>query len=148
MAEALMPNEFGEVLKGALALTPDDQARLCSVLQRVTGVPDARSTPDAEVKLPPAPHLTLEVWLQRIQNESAWSQLMLLDKALEAEDAPDQRAMLEEARAQLLRGHPPLAIRRAVTDLASRSPGGLCVGILGLMVGVVGIGRLLLRVLF
>lgn len=146
MAAASTQTEFGEVLKGALALCQDDQARLCSILQRLTGAPAPLPEGGTEVQLPP--QRTAQEWLGQIQNETPWSQLALLDEALEAEDAPDERAVLETARAHLLRAHPPLAIRRAVTELASRSPVAMCVGILGLLVGVVGIGRLLLRILF
>ena len=146
MAAASTQTEFGEVLKGELALCQDDQARLCSVLQRLTGAPAPLPEGGTEVQL--APQRTAQEWLGQIQNEAPWSQLALLDEALEAEDAPDERAVLEGARAHLLRAHPPLAIRRAVTELASRSPVAMCVGILGLLVGVVGIGRLLLRILF
>lgn len=146
MAAASTQTEFGEVLKGALALCQDDQARLCSVLQRLTGAPAPLPEGGTEVQL--APQRPAQEWLGQIQNEAPWSQLALLDEALEAEDAPDERAVLEEARAHLLRAHPPLAIRRAVTELASRSPVAMSVGILGLLVGVVGIGRLLLRILF
>lgn len=146
MAAAFTQTEFGEVLKSALALCQDDQARLCSVLQRLTGAPAPLPEGGTEVQL--APQRTAQEWLDQIQNEAPWSQLALLDEALEAEDASDERAVLEGARAQLLRAHPPLAIRRAVTELASRSPVAICVGILGLLVGIVGIGRLLLRILF
>jgi hypothetical protein len=148
MAAASTQTEFGEVLKSALALCQDDQARLCSLLQRLTGAPAPLPLPEGGTEVQLAPQRTAQEWLGQIQNEAPWSQLALLDEALEAEDAPDERAVLERARAHLLRAHPPLALRRAVTELASRSPVAMCVGILGLLVGVVGIGRQLLRILF
>lgn len=148
MAVASTQGEFAEVLKGALALSHDDQVRLCSVLQRVTGAAGHLGSTYRGAAPEPAMQSTVEDWLRQIQGESPWTQLVLLDEALEAEDSPAERCALEAARTQLLRTHTPVAIRRAVTDLASRSPVAICVGALGLLVGVVGIGRLLLRLLF
>ena len=147
------PAEFAQTLRDVLALPPEDQARLCSVLERVTA--SARGEP----LLAPAPRplafaqdlpqeLETAQWLEQLRGLPAWTQLQLLDEALETADAPHDVALLEAARIQLLHAHPPLAVRRAVVALATRQPIATCVGSVGLVVGVIGAIRLLARVVF
>lgn len=147
MGAASMQTEFTEILKGALALSQEDQARLCSVLQRVTGAAGNLAADSVPEPLSESER-TVQDWLQQIRGEAPWIQLVFLDDALEAEDAVVKRAALDAARTQLLRDHPPLAIRRAVTDLAARHPAGVCVGALGLLIGVFGLARQVVRLLF
>jgi hypothetical protein len=144
---------FADVLRGALALAADDQARLCSVLQRITALPAPPSS-----AIPPAAALTpeevaheeqtLETWLQQIRCEPVWTQLLLLDDALAGVDSEEEASAIRAARTRLLQANPPIAVRRAVVDLASQHPMGVCVGAVGLAVAIIGLGRVLLRILF
>ena len=155
MQPAAAPPEFAQTLRDVLALPPEDQARLQAVLERVTGSVAARPAP-ASVPMPmaPAPAVAAEQqvdvaeWLQQVRALPAWTQLQLLDEALESTEDPQEFAPLEAARRQLLHAHPPLAVRRAVVALASRQPIATCVGSVGLVVGVIGIGRVLARIVF
>jgi hypothetical protein len=145
--------QFADVLRGALALPPGDQAQLCSVLQRITALPAA----PLEVVIPSAEHApdqvahevqALENWLQQIQRESAWIQLLLLDDALVGVDSEEEASPLRAARTRLLQANPPIAVRRAVVDLARQHPLAVCVGAAGLAVALFGVGRVLLHILF
>jgi hypothetical protein len=143
--------QFADVLRGALTLLPDDQERLCSVLQRITALPVAAfpAHPPAHAPDQVAQEAqTLEDWLQQIQCEPVWTQLLLLDDALANVDSEEEASALRAARTRLLQANPPIAVRRAVVDLASQHPIGVCVGAAGLAVALVGLGRVLLRILF
>jgi hypothetical protein len=145
--------QLADVLKGALALSADDQAQLCSVLLRITALPAS----PLDVVPPSAEHATdqaaheqqaVENWLQQVQREPVWTQLLLLDDALAGIDSEEEASALRAARTQLLQANPPIAVRRAVVDLASQHPIGVCVGAVGLAVALFGLGRVLLRLLF
>lgn len=155
MQPASSPPEFAQTLRDVLALPPEDQARLQAVLERVTGsLSRSSAPPSVAMSLAPAPMADAEQqvdvaeWLQQVRALPAWTQLQLLDEALESADDPQEFALLEGARSQLLHLHPPLAVRRAVVALATRQPIATCVGSVGLVVGVIGIGRVLARVVF
>ena len=146
------PPEFAQTLRDVLALPADDQVRLHAVLERVTG---AIHSPSAlqmvAAPLPagdPAPQEDVTQWLVQVRELPVWTQLQLLDEALASAVAPEEMALLESARSQILRAHPPLAVRRAVVALATRQPIATSVGSVGLVVGVFGIGRLLARLMF
>jgi hypothetical protein len=145
--------QFADVLRGALTLPPDDQAQLCSVLQRITALPASPLDvvpPFAELAADKVAHheQTLENWLQQIQCEPVWTQLLLLDDALANVDSEEETSALRAARTQLLHANPPIAVRRAVVDLASQHPTGVCLGSVGLAVALFALGRVLLRILF
>jgi len=147
------PSQFTEVLAGALALPAEDRMRLCSVLQRL-----AQAAPAAAPVLSPAdvhtpgPGLpgeeTLEDWLRQIAREPAWTQLLLLDEALENVDADGEATALKAARSRLLQADPAIAVRHAVVALASQHPIAVSVGAFGLALALFGLARVLLRTVF
>lgn len=153
MPAAPAPPEFAQTLRDVLALPAEDQARIHSVLERVTGA--VHDTASLQIVAAPlarsndaSPQQEAAQWLEQLRELPPWTQLQLLDEALEAAEDPQEHALLESARSDLLHTYPPLAVRRAVVVLATRQPIATCIGSVGLVVGVIGIGRLLVRMMF
>ena len=149
--QARPASEFAEVLAGALSLPAEDRLRLCSVLERLAPVSPSSALPAACVHTADpgeSSQATLEEWLAQVTRAPAWSQLLLLDDALESVDSDSQASALQAARTRLLQANPAIAVRHAVVALASRHPIGVCLGALGLTVAVFGLARILLRIVF
>lgn len=146
------PSSLAIALQAALALAPSDQARLCALLQRLTNAPQEQAPhllPGTELAPPAAdPPAAVEVWLQDIALQPAWLRLQLLDQAIDSCDTDAERELLEAAQAQLLHAHPPLAVRRTVTELAILHPASTSFAVIGLLLGLTGLARLVLRGLF
>ena len=147
------PSALAAALDAALALSPADQSRLCALLQRLTAAtPDGTHDPLADTELAtsiaPGPQAEVDAWLQDIAPQPAWLRLQLLEDAIEACDTDAQRATLQAAHAQLLQSHPPLAVRRTVTELATVHPVSTGIAVVGLLLGLAGFARAVLRGLF
>src|SRR5689334_23002622 len=109
-------SRFADVLADALALPMEDQARLCSVLERLTEHSPAAvaSPPSPNADAPEPGQQQLEAWLAQIASEPAWTQLLLLDDAMERVDSEAEASPLKAARTRLLQANPATAVRRAV----------------------------------
>ncbi|MEJ8838098.1 hypothetical protein [Ramlibacter sp. AN1133] len=144
---------MAEVLAGAMALPAEDQARLCSLLQRLTAdsscAASARSSADGPSAVPGSPgQEAVQDWLAQIAREPAWTRLLLLEDALENIGCAGEASVLQAARSALLQANPATAVRHAVVALASQHPIAVCVGVVGLAVAVSGLARVLLRLVF
>ena len=147
------PSALAAALQAALALAPADQARLCALLQRLTArLPDEAADPlrDTELATQGAadPQAAVAAWLQEIALQPAWLRLQLLDEAIASCDTDAERKALQAAHAQLLQAYPPLAVRRTVTELATLHPTSTGIAVIGLLLGLAGLARLVLRGLF
>lgn len=149
MRDVPEPPVLADALRLALALSPQEQSRLLLLLQSLAGPPrllDGDPVADTalateEMLPPPEP---VAAWLQRIACEPAWWRLQLLEEAMADCDAGDLPLLLQ-ARSELLAADLPLAVRRSVTELASLHPVSVAVAALGLLLGLVGLARWLLR---
>ena len=153
MEASSAPSALVAALQAALALAPSDQARLCAVLQRLTApLPDEAADPlrDTELATQGAadPQAAITAWLQDIAAQPAWLRLQLLDEAIATCDTEAEREALQTAHAQLLQAYPPLAVRRTVTELATLHPTSTGIAVVGLLLGLAGLARLMLRGLF
>lgn len=146
------PATMADALRTVLALPPADQARLVTLLQRVLGAareggPDPVADTALATEDSTAAAEGIEDWLRRIAHESPALRLQLLEDAL-AVCAEEDSEVLQSARTQLLRAHPPLALRCAVTAFASVHPASVAIALVGLLLAVIGGARLALRALF
>lgn len=152
MEQGDMKSDFPHVLSGALSLSADDQQQLCAVLVRVTSRGAAPVVQQEEASLARAEEMSEELgaaeWLKLIEADPPWTKVQLLDDALGRVDDADEQEVLTTALNSLLREHPPLAVRRAVSRVAVEHPIGICVGATGLLLGLFAIGRGVLRLLF
>lgn len=147
------PSPLAAALQAALALSPADQAHLSAMLQRLTDAKQGEGCDrlgDLEITASGVadPQAAVEGWLQRIAPEPAWLRLQLLEEAMGTCDTDEERDALQAAHEQLLQAHPPLAVRRSVTALAALHPASTGTAVVGLLLGVAGLGRLVLRALF
>lgn len=153
MEKEQMELDFAGVLRGALALPEEDKRRLAEVMSRVTDsslaigstAPLAGQPSHAELE---EPQTTAAEWVLKIRGEPAWTQLQLLEEAIESADDPSELQVLQSAHKTLLQENPPLAVRRAVVRVASQHPVGFCVGALGLLLALTALGRGLVRLAF
>jgi hypothetical protein len=147
------PSALAAALQAALALAPSDQARLCALLQRLTDAsqeqaPDLLRDTELATRGTADPQAAVEAWLQDIAVQPAWLRLQLLDDAIGTCDTEPERELLQAAHAQLLHSHPPLAVRRTVTELATLHPASTGFAVVGLLLGLTGLARLVLHGLF
>ena len=147
------PSALAAALQAALALSPTDQAQLCALLQRLTNAPArTHGEPLADTELATRddadPQAAVAAWLQDIAAQPAWLRLQLLDEAIDTCATDAEREPLQAARAQLLQAHPPLAVRRTVTQLAMMHPASTGIAVAGLLLGLLGLARALLRGMF
>jgi hypothetical protein len=140
--------DFGAVLKDALSLPADDRRRLTEVMQRVA--PAGPQVPGSVETVPvaPQPEADLQGWLDRIEAETAWTRLQLLEDALDRAETDEEVAALAQARRALLDANPPVAMRRAVVELATNHPTGIVFGALGIVIAIATLGRGAWRLVF
>lgn len=157
MAAGSPPSALATALQVALALAPPDQAQLCALLQRLTDRAADESLdrfldPKPAPRAVADPQAAVDAWLNDIAVQPAWLRLQLLDEAIAScasdSDREAERELLQSAHVQLLRAHPPLAVRRTVTELAMLHPASTGIAVIGLLLGLTGLVRLLLRGLF
>ena len=140
-------------LQAALALSAADQARLFASLAylaeaRADEAPDRLSDTELSTRGAPDAHAAVAAWLQVIAAQPAWLRLQLLEEAIDTCETDAERAALQAAHAQLLQAHPALAVRRTVTELATLHPARTGIALVGLLLGLAGLARLVLRGLF
>lgn len=139
--------DFAGVLADALALAPEDQVRMHGVLSHILSVGQMAVAGSQQVA-EPQDGPTLEEWLAALVSEPPWVRLQRLDQAIEQADSLEQGEVLKAARVSLLREHPPVAVRRSVTELANSNPLLMPFGVVGLVVAIVGVVRWLGGLLF
>jgi hypothetical protein len=135
------------VLKLALDLPKGEQRRLHSILGMLAdtgtatepGADDGTSVNEVE---------SVETWLGGIRAEKPWVQLQLVDDALAKVETGPAHELIKAARRELVEGHPPVAVRRAVAQMVERQPMAASLGAVGLLVAVGELGRGLFRLMF
>lgn len=146
-------SELAGVLQRVLALHPDDQRRLRDILLSLASAP-AAGQPRAEVdaKDDDAAAASAEVhvaeWLHQVRSEAPWSQLRLLDDAIERVGDEEEARSLREARSRLLQENPPIAVRSAIVRLATERPLAVSAGSVGLILALFALGRGLFHLVF
>ncbi|TWO71439.1 hypothetical protein FN976_11010 [Caenimonas sedimenti] len=132
------PPTYTNVLEQAVQLGAGERRRLAKILAREG---DESQTPESAEDIAD--------WLVRIEREEPRVRLALIDDALDhvEPESVDQETLLS-ARGALLDRHPPLAVRRSVTDLASAHPVATSMGLVGLVLALVGVGRSVIERLF
>jgi hypothetical protein len=136
--------QFSDLVRRILDLPSSDQQRLHAMLAAMLGpVPGA---PIADRVAYPAvtnedeaedEYREIELWLASIDHEVPAKQVRLIDEVGTRVVFQASLDLLSERRGKLLDNHPPLAVRGAVTRLATESPVQLALGVLGLAVGIV-----------
>lgn len=136
------------VLRGALGLPVAEQRQLVDILSRVHG-PTQRA--DTSTMGSPAdesqPELQAHEWLSTIAQAHPRLQLQQIDSAL-LEASPEDSEILQDARQALLKNFPAIAIRTGVERLARQHPVAVTLGLAGLLLAAVGLGRGFLQLLF
>lgn len=141
-------SDFAAVLKDALSLPAEDRRRLTEVMQRVAHAGPQIPGSVETVPAAPEPEADLQGWLESIEAETPWTRLQLLEDALERAETDEEVAALTQARRALLDGNLPVAMRRAVVELATNHPTGIVFGALGIVIAIATLGRGALRLVF
>lgn len=137
--------DFGSLLKDILDLPRHEQQRLSATLNSMLGdTTDSTATVDpARVQeasaLDDEPE-RVQSYLNEIRQERPNTQIRLIDDLTTQVETQDSLTMLHARRQELLDDSPPLAVRVAITRLASDKPGQLAIGAAGLLLAVVSAG--------
>lgn len=145
------PPDLASVLKDALSLSLDDRRRLSVVMQSVAPAGAqvvADSMAPAADATQPEPLPDLQGWLDMIAVETPWARLQLLEDAIEHAETQEEVAALTQARRALLDTNPPVAMRKAVVEMATNHPTGIVFGALGLLLAIATLGRGAFRLVF
>ena len=136
------------VVKQTLELPRSDQLRVTEILSALVSPGQPVAAERVEPSTEPASEPSVFQWLEGIAGLPAWERLGLLDDALErTAPGPDTDAVLT-ARKILMDNNPPLAIRAGVTRIFEEHPGMATLGVLGLSVGLIALGRGFFRLIF
>lgn len=142
--------DLASVLKDALSLPLDDRRRLTEVMQSVAlagvqaGSVEVVAVATLREDLP-----DLQGWLDKIAVETPpWTRLQLLEDAIEHAETQEEIAALTQARRALLDGNPPVAMRKAVVEMATNQPTGIVFGALGLLMAIATLARGAFRLVF
>lgn len=146
-------SELAGVLQRVLALPADDQKRLRDILASLGGAPSGAQPPaesDTTYDTGGGEGAEAHVaqWLDQVRREDPWSQLRLLDDAIERAEDEEQARSLREARSRLLQENPPIAVRSAIVRLATERPMAVGAGSVGLILALFALGRGLFHLLF
>jgi len=136
------PDAFSDLIRRVLDLPSKDQQRLHAMLAAMLdAAPQARdeSTAPSHEDAAEEERRDTQAWLAAIDLESPARQMKLIDEIIPQVEYQSSMELLEARRRTLLDNHPPLAVRGAVTRLASESPMQLVLGVAGLCVAIVSL---------
>lgn len=146
-------SELADVLQRVLALHPDDQRRLRDILVSLAGAQAGAQPPVESVTTydsggAEGAEAHVAQWLDQVRREDPWSQLYLLDEAIERAEDEEEARSLREARSRLLQENPPIAVRSAIVRLATERPMAVGAGSVGLILALFALGRGLFHLMF